>query len=613
MSAQSTSVFFASFAPSRDLRASAVAGFSGFQSPFSPRLPFFKLPPPGFFGITPAAMSKTILCAGLAAVVFLAALAGCRKSDPPSAETAPALQPSTPVPQPASVPALRLHWLGKKQLEARPDATNFIAIWNLPESAKLQAATLDKLATAPWRLWRSNVAVSNAPVSALRPLLDDLIAHETCLEVAGGTNQPWQAVLAIRLPPDRAALWQSNLPLVLNSLSLTNLNLNPALTRTLNPSLSRVGDWTLLSLSTRTQPDRLLADLADRIQRRQPPFADRATNYWLEADADLPAFAGCIPLSSLFRAPQSALENLPRLALTVIGDGENVRSRGELIFPKPLDLPLDPWNIPTNLVREPLVSFGAIRGLRGLLAGIEIPPWLGLSQWPDQFYSWGRSGPPLQMFAAFPTRNSSNDFLQLSQPVADWIRDHIPATNYGAIAIATNAPLLSWDGLFFGLPSLRAVTNADPDFLLIALASFHPARTNQIPGPLLERLSGETNLLALGWEFTDERLSQWRYFDDASRIILDAAHRARLNRFMAGIEWIVRVKTNLHHSLTELRLSDPARLSFARKSTVGLTALETDVLVNWLELPQFPAGFQTMFATNSEPRVVRRKTAPGNP
>ncbi len=571
-------------------------------------------------GVFRLALSLTTAC-------FLLAVTGCSKSDSELKTSDSRLQ--TPD---SRQTVARLHWLGKKRLAAESNATNFMDLWNLPESAKLEAQTLEKLSTAPWRLLSAATPLSNAPTSVLRLLLEDMVREESYLEVQAATNQPGALVLAIRLDAVRAALWRTNLPIVLQSIfgsSTEPIVQAPTADFSLQTSdfkfdLSRSGHWTLLSLSqvspasATPRPSTLdpqpspLSDFAARIQRDHAPFSVQATNYWLTTEADLRL------LATLFRPSTSSLqpsmiENLPRLNLTLIGDGQNVRTRGELDFPAPLAIPLAPWILPTNLVREPLISFGAVRGLRGLLAALQVPSWLGLSAWPDQFYSWGRSGPPLQIFAAFPTRNASNDFHQLSHPVAEWINAHLPATNYGSLAFATNAPLLTWDGLYYGLPSLRVVTNASSDFLMLALAPVQWARTNELPATLNERIANETNLLALAWEFTGERLSLWRYFDDASRMTFDATHRPRLNRYMASIEWVANVRTNLEHSITEVRLADPARLTFARKATVGLTGWEINVLANWLELPQFPAGFQTLFATNSTPPINRRKASPNPP
>lgn len=575
----------------------------------------FKLPAAQLSGKTHTVMDKKLCyCLSLVTAMLLGVIAGCSKSDL-EAKSPAASQPSPEVVR----TVVRLHWLGKKRLGAESNATNFMAIWNLPESAKLEAQTLDRLATAPWRLFASTASLSNAPTARLRPLLDDLVQEESYLEVQAVTNQPVALALALRLDAARAALWQTNLPIILKSVFASARVLSAEAsdfrlqTSDLSFSLSRSGDWTLLSFSRASNAaPSILASFRDRIAATQTPCPPRTTNFWLEADLDLRAFG--LPASALGLQPSlSTRENLPELKLTLIGDGQNVRTRGELSFPSPLSIPLPAWNLPTNLVREPLISFAAVRGLRGLLAARAVPSWLGLAEWPDQYYSWGRSGPPLQIYAAFPTPNSANDFSQIAHPIADWIRAHLPTKDYGAVTFATNSALLNWDGLHFGLPSLRVVTNVNTDFILLSLAAFQLARTNQLPTPLIERITGESNLVTLAWEFTGERLSQWRYFDDASRMTFDAARRPRVNPYMASIEWIAMVMTNLQHSITEVQLAGPNRLALTRKSTVGLTGWEINVLANWLELPQFPAGFQTLFATNPAPPIVRRKVSPNPP
>src|SRR6516165_9585401 len=88
---------------------------------------------------------------GLLAGLWLIAVGGCRKSSSSEAsagtETVSA-QPKSLAPETVA----RVHWLGKKQLEGETNAAFFMSIWDLPESTKLEAQTLDKLALALPRL-----------------------------------------------------------------------------------------------------------------------------------------------------------------------------------------------------------------------------------------------------------------------------------------------------------------------------------------------------------------------------------------------------------------------------------------------------------------------------
>src|ERR1043166_4030191 len=75
---------------------------------------------------------------GLLACVAAATCGGCKKSEPPAPPSA----------APAADLVARVHWLGKKRLAAEPNAAYFMTLWNLPESAALEAQTLDRFARA---------------------------------------------------------------------------------------------------------------------------------------------------------------------------------------------------------------------------------------------------------------------------------------------------------------------------------------------------------------------------------------------------------------------------------------------------------------------------------
>ena len=187
------------------------------------------------------------------APLFLGALSfGCNKSQPapvPSAgdhEYAPALQ--TPVADDIA----RIHWLGKKKISADTNAIEAMQIWNLPESAKFEAQALDKLSIAPWRLLRGETNQSST--NLLRPLLNDLVEEESCVEVRKVTNAgntTTEMVLAIHLDNQRTGVWETNLAAVLQSLTGIQPTKSPtashwALKKHHVPNLiefARVGEW----------------------------------------------------------------------------------------------------------------------------------------------------------------------------------------------------------------------------------------------------------------------------------------------------------------------------------------------------------------------------------
>ena len=291
-------------------------------------------------------------------------------------------------PPPASMPIVaRVHWSGMKQLSGGTNAASLMTIWNLPESRRLERQTLDKLSLAPWPLLHRNLDTNAAAL--LRPLLDDLVAEESYLEIRQAANQPAELALAIRLDDQRAALWQTNLAAVLES--LTSLQPVPApqgsygwsLKKHHSPNvieLTRIGAWTIVGAAE--DFNGLIAELRIRTHRALPPWNVRNPGDWLEADLDPARLAAVFSLSAGTTGGEGRGEvgskdifPLNRLYLSVTGAGTNVLIQGTADFPQPLALDLKPWNVPTNLINWQVCSFTAIRGLG---------PWLkSLKTWND--------------------------------------------------------------------------------------------------------------------------------------------------------------------------------------------------------------------------------------
>src|SRR6266851_4839701 len=86
---------------------------------------------------------------GLLCVLMLAPVGGCKKSEPADQASKPSGgDHQSPIPNHQSQLTAHIHWLGKKRIAAETNAAGFMKIWNLPESAKIEAQTLDKLALA---------------------------------------------------------------------------------------------------------------------------------------------------------------------------------------------------------------------------------------------------------------------------------------------------------------------------------------------------------------------------------------------------------------------------------------------------------------------------------
>jgi hypothetical protein len=559
-------------------------------------------------------MSMKSISLALCLVSALLLASGCKKSE--TGETA----------ADAGQLVAQIHWLGMDRVASETNAASFLTIWREPESRKLLSQTLHKL--ADWMSGATNSAISNprlvqgpnakpaAESSPLRPVLDDLVQAESYLEVRQTGGGPGELRLAVRLTQERAALWETNLAAAVQAstgarpvivpgtygwqaeLSSANSAGAGGKDRAGFLRLSKSGDWTLLCLARDSKVASLPASFT-------PPPA--GTNFWIQGDIDLARVEKALALD--WKLPSNA----PRINFNVIGDGENLISRGELNFAQPLGLALRPWNIPTNLIQGNLISLTAVRG---------VGPWLGKlalfskfppANLPDQMFVWGRGGVPFDVFYALSVSNAAEALNDVAGPITNWANPRI-LPNDGSITLDPKKHVLSW-GVPHAQPFLRAEANAQQQYLY---GGFAPEeRPTLMPPELQEHILEGTNLVYFNWEVAGQMLIHWRYLDDVYRLVFDSAG-PRLNG-TASLQWVATNLTNLTHTVTEARLESPTQLSFVRKSTVGFNGLEIDVLANWLEMRQFPRGLDELMATNNAPIRIHvkqhkpRQTAPAQP
>ena len=452
----------------------------------------------------------------------------------------------------------RLHWLGRQQLAAETNAARFMDIWKLPESARLEAQLLNTLASA-----------TNAVAARLRPLLDDLVQAESYAEVRHATNQPGQLAFAIRISEARARWWETNLPSALDGFEV-----------------KRAGGWTLVGRATGANA--LLAEWQEHIAKTGSPAAKGATNFWLEADVDLPQVA------RVFGWKLELPAGWPRIFMTVTGDGENVLTRGTLDFAKPLDLKLEPWSIPTNLIREPLIGFAAVRGLGSALA--ESPFWKGaqIGAAPEQMFFWAQASMPFEVYFAGLLPDATNRVERLSERLLAGGNDWAATNRMGSFERTPAGHGVVWKNVPFMAPFMQSVAIRQEEYVFGGLIEMANTRSNAtLPAALLTQIISTPDLVLYDWEMTGPRMESWLHIGQLFRVIF---HEAQLPANSAGLDWLRAVSSKLGNTVTVVRQTAPGHLAFTRKSTSGFTALELHLLADWAESPAFPEGLHTFKA-----------------
>jgi hypothetical protein len=507
---------------------------------------------------------------------------------------------SAPASAAASDVVAHIHWLGKKAVAADTNAAGLMKIWNLPETARLQAEIVDKFSGAPWRLLRG---VNNpGSTNLLRPLINDLIDDETFIEIrqpAGQPNAPGEMVVAIRMDDEHARLWNTNLATALSSLT----NLNPALPRpsplaphsslgwTLKKhhvpnliQLGRAGEWTVLGAAH--ERNALFDETLSRLKREKSPFATNAGNAWLEADIDLPR------VTAALGHPRSPLPNFPKITLTLTGDGQNVLTRGHVEFPEAIPLVLEPWNIPTNLIDADLYSFTAVRGWKPQFLSRfwgkfdTNPP-------PSQYYLWSLDGAPMQTYVAAPLGDASNAVSRLSDYLLRRAPPWLAAGELVGFQRAKTYNGLQWKGAPFISPFLKSTELSGKNFVV---AGFSPLSAPSEPasGRLFQPVQDGSNLVYYHWESTGMQIQQLTYLIQFIRLL---AGRPQLPAESPSGHWLNSMGAKLQASSTSIVHDDPRKFSFSRSSTVPFNALELQLLADWFESPDFPRGLHSTLAT----------------
>jgi hypothetical protein len=558
-------------------------------------------------------MWKRSLGLGLLTALIGTLGGGCKKSTP-----APLVLHPPPVETVVAV-----HWLGKQRLVGDTNAAFLMGVWNLAESKTLEGQTLDRLAigllaTNEVRVGKSNDTNPPAALAGssalLRPLLEDLLQQESFIEVRQTTNLPGDLTFAIRLNEARARLWETNLATVVEGLTGTKVSPAPGRTNSWQVrfsvrapqstnnipralELARAGEWTVIGLGHRTNV--LTPDLLESVRQGGLAAESLLEAVWLHADVDLRRLASALLLDVSLPA------DLPRLTVDVRGDGQNLRTHGQFNFPQPLSADLAPWNIPTNLMHEPLCSFTAIRGLGHWLSTWKRWADLQLDTPPDQLCFWAQSGLPFFSFCAAPLPDASNVVSRITDRLVEKGTSGVDTNVAGYFTRATNFNGVVWAGLPVTDPFLRSTSATGGD---VAFLGFTPdVMTNQAAPPaLLLQAFSATNMVAYDWEITGPRVAQWIFMGQLLRVL---SHHAQLPPKSAGIVWLLALENQLGNSITALTRTGPTQLTFTRRSSIGFTAIELHLLVDWLESPRFPYGLHTLLAP-PETLTIPMRAAP---
>lgn len=467
---------------------------------------------------------------------------------------------------------VRWHFAGTANLQDGADAAALRGVLTSTNCQALIEAALGKLNTALIR--GTNLAPGAGPLPRL--LLNELLRVESFVEARGTNVASPDWVLALRLGPGPSAWWVTNTP-----------NFSGQLGRITTAAVAN--DWFVLGLGAATP--QAVSDLAAQIKKGGRPTSVR-TDAWMQLELDLPRLAPALGLPAAIKWPAANL--------AWAGRGSNLRMEGTLRFAEPVVPVVEPWQIPTNTIREPLIGFGALQGVGGWLAAQTWYQQLGVTPAPNQVFSWAQSQIPFQTYLVWQWPDITNTLRTLEPKLPPLASEYLPKITGGKIAHATNLARINWTGLPIWLPFLGPAP--DPGYVVSGLM---PTEGKNSPAPpeLFAEVTGRTNLVYYDWEISQARLEDWRMTGTFYRMV--AGYQSPATNSLS-YRWLTdtNITGRLGNTVTEVSRVSPTELKVLRSSSVGLTGLELFNVVMWLDDPAFPG--------NSEPPTVRRRgpTAP---
>ncbi|MFA6547096.1 MAG: hypothetical protein WCS99_21950, partial [Limisphaerales bacterium] len=426
-------------------------------------------------------------------LVIAGMLGACRKKqpEPPAPKPAPVAPPAGPV--------FRLHFAGLDRIASDTNSARLHALLNNSEAVATRRQINDRLAQVlPEVLFGPGVDRTNRS-ALIRPLLDDLASSKFLFDTRDEHAATW--MLTVFLNAERRAVWSTNLWQAADSVPVALPAVNPG----------------GVAWSTKTRSGHLLTVAAfddclmvNRSAKGVQPAAGKgaphpalSTNV-LDIVADLPRLRATLDLPAGIA--------WPHMTVSVSAKGDAVRSEVMLKFANATPWKLDAFRLPTNSVRDPLISFTAVQGFGDWLARLpEFKEW-ELKSAPNQFFTWARSDVPYNLHAAAPMTGASNTVVQAAPHALHTLGTNVSKAGVGRIVFTTNRTEIGWVGMPILVPFVRPAPESGDDFLLFgSMAGIIPQgpNTNPPPAELLDQFLPRTNLVYYDWEITEAKLAQW--------------------------------------------------------------------------------------------------------
>ncbi len=474
--------------------------------------------------------------------------------------------------------ALRYHCSGGERLTADTNLTTLNQALSLRTTIEFRRLALEGLSSLVSQSWQLG---SNA-TPLIRPLLANFLQNESLGALSAHNSNGVDFVLAMRVDGQQPHLWQDALEKIFGkhgeeftSEQFTGRRWNKGPSDSFWTVSAR--NWILFGRGN--DLDSVQTEYLRQITQQGRPAPALALN-WLEGDLDLTLLGDSLPeWAQLLRPAQ--------IHISVAPDADKLEIDGRVIYPESVPWKSEPWQLPKELVKDPLISFTAGQDVAAFLKF--SPQFSNFDGNPltNQFYAWAIGQMPLQSYMAWPVSDPTNAMSRLSPELESAFNPILQKLNGTQLVWQPDRERLVWSNLRVVAPAIEPVRDNQRDFLLLSLfpvtSAIQPA-----PAQLWSQLDGRSNMVYYDWEITGRRLQHSRLLTEMLLHRPEVAGDGTPEGLLTRETMLGGLGAGIGKTVTVITRPAPNELSIVRTGPVGFTGFEIVLLTDWLARAGLP-------------------------
>lgn len=486
--------------------------------------------------------------------------------------------------------AVQYHFAGAADLSGDTNFETATRIFRSPTSADFKTLVLNRLARVFWNGLQFDPGGKS--VEVLRPMLDDLLQVESVASF-GASQDNLSFVLAARLDKKRAQVWQQNLQAAMRGKGAPFTTEGFSGSRWDNAFwMIQTPDWVVVGRGDGLASVR--TDYLQQLQKTGRPWP-ALKDTWLQAVIDWPLLTAGNPAPFIPLKPA-------RTTVDMTASGGRFHITAYLSYPDAVSWTAQPWRVPKDLVREPLISFTATQGVEPYLQLDDTFSRLATDPFTNQFFCWAQREMPFQSYMAWPVNGAASVLKDLGTKGLAIVNPILERQDHSRLKWLGAASEIVWNKSPLMGPFLRVAPGKEGDYLLAGLF-LAEEKNPPVPDDLWAQFENRSDVVYYNWELTGIRVHQWRLFCQVMPLLppvsghdsSPVAGQKSAPPLVAVENWLAALEFALGNTVTEVTRTAPDELTVVRSAPFVFTGLELVWLSHWLaDVPAGPVNMNLM-------------------